>query len=110
MGNQLQALRPQLAELEAHYEGKPVRPHSKLAQARQQKAGWERQLQSALEHESRARRALRRHRQRLEKLVAERDRLLNWLAKLEVDNATNPNPVRIRWLLDGGFGDAASPS
>jgi len=25
-----------------------------------------------------------------------------------VDNATNPNPVRIRWLLDGGFGDAAN--
>jgi hypothetical protein len=31
---------------------------------------------------------------------------LNWLAQLEVDNATNPNPVRTRWLLDGGFGDA----
>jgi hypothetical protein len=25
-----------------------------------------------------------------------------------VDNATCPNPVRIRWLLDGGFGDAAN--
>jgi hypothetical protein len=108
LGNQLQALQPQLVELEAHYEDKPVRSHSKLAQARQQKAGWERQLQSALEHESRARRALRRHRQRLEKLVAERGRLLNWLAKLEIDNATNLNPVRIRWLLDGGFGDAAN--
>jgi hypothetical protein len=31
---------------------------------------------------------------------------VNWLAQLEVDNATNPNPVRMRWLLDGGFGDA----
>jgi len=108
LGNQLQALQPQLVELEARYEDKPVRPHSKLAQARQQQASWERQLQSALEHESRARRALRRHRQRLEKLVAERGRLLNWLAKLEIDNATNLNPVRIRWLLDGGFGDAAN--
>ncbi len=39
-------------------------------------------------------------------LVAERDTLLNWLAQLEVDNATCPNPVHIRWLLDGGFGDA----
>jgi hypothetical protein len=95
-----------LAALEARHEGQAVRPHSKLAQARKRKASWERQLQSALEQEGWARRALRRHRRLLEKLTAERDRLLNWLAKLEVDNATNPNPVRIRWLLDGGFGDA----
>jgi hypothetical protein len=33
---------------------------------------------------------------------------LNRLAQLEVGNATNPNPVRIRWLLDGGFGDSAN--
>jgi chromosome segregation ATPase len=85
-----------------------VRPYSKLAQARKRKASWERQLQSALEQEGRARRTLRHHRQRLERLIAERDALLNWLAQLEVDNATNPNPVRIRWLLDGGFGDAAN--
>jgi hypothetical protein len=108
LGNQLQPLKAQLDELETHYEGKAVRPHSKLAQARKRKASWERQLQSALEQEGRARRALRHHRQRLETLIAERDALLNWLAQLEVDNATNPNPVRMRWLLDGGFGDAAN--
>jgi hypothetical protein len=34
--------------------------------------------------------------------------LLNRLAQLEVDNATNPNPVRVRWLLDGGFGDSSN--
>jgi hypothetical protein len=77
-----------------------------LAKARKQKASWERQLQSALEQESQARRILRQHQQRLEVLTAERDALLNWLAKLEVDNAMQPNPVRMRWLLDGGFGDA----
>jgi hypothetical protein len=44
----------------------------------------------------------------LEALLAERAKLLTWLAQLEVDNATCPNPVRIRWLLDGGFGDAAN--
>ncbi|MDH4138806.1 MAG: hypothetical protein OEW09_19145, partial [Anaerolineae bacterium] len=108
LGNQLQALKSQLEELETHYEGQPVRPHSKLAQTRKRKASWERQLQSALEQEGRTRRALRHHRQRLEELIAERDALLNWLAQLEVDNATNPNPVRMRWLLDGGFGDAAN--
>ena len=108
LGDQLQALRARLAELEAQYEGKPVRPHSRLAQARQQKACWERQLEAALEQESQARQALRQHRQHLEALMAERDALLNWLAQLEVDNATHPNPVRMRWLLDGGFGDAAN--
>jgi hypothetical protein len=94
LGHQLQALRPRLTELEARYQGKRVPPYSKLAQARKQKASWERQLQAALEQESQARRALRHHQQRLEALTAERDALLNWLAQLEVDNATNPNPVR----------------
>jgi hypothetical protein len=108
LGNQLQALKSQLDELEMHHEGKTVRPHSKLAQARKRKASWERQLQSALEQEGRARRVLRHHRRRLEELINERDALLNWAAQLEVDNATNPNPVRMRWLLDGGFGDAAN--
>jgi len=108
LGDQLQALRPQLAELEARYSAKRVRPTSQLAQARQRQAGWERQLQSALEQESQARRALEQHHQRLEALIAERDALLNWLARLEVDNSTCPNPVRMRWLLDGGFGDAAN--
>jgi hypothetical protein len=106
LGNQLQALKPHLAEQEAHYEGKVVRPHSRLAQARKRKAGWERQLQSALDQEAQARGVLCGHRQRLEQLTAEQDALVNWLAQLEVDNATNPNPVRMRWLLDGGFGDA----
>ena len=106
LGDQLQELKPRLAELEARYEGKVVRPHSKLAQTRKRKASWERQLQSALDQEARVRAVLCRHRQRVEQLTAERDALLNWLAQLEVDNATNFNPVRMRWLLDGGFGDA----
>jgi hypothetical protein len=108
LGNQLQALKRHLTELEAQYEGKPVRPHSKLAKVRKQKVSWERLLQSALEQESQARRALRQHQQRLGVLTVERDALLSWLAQLEIDNATQPNPVRMRWLLDGGFGDAAN--
>ncbi len=108
LGDRLQAIRLQLTELEAHYAGKRVRPNSQLAQARQRKAGWERQLRSALEQERQARRALEQHQQRLADLIAARDALLNRLAQLEVDNATCPNPVRIRWLLDGGFGDAAN--
>jgi hypothetical protein len=108
LGDQLHAIRPRLAELEARYTDKRVRPTSQLAQARRRKAGWERQLRSALEQESQARRALEQHQQRLATLIAARDALLNWLAQLEADNVTCPNPVRIRWLLDGGFGDAAN--
>jgi hypothetical protein len=105
LGDQLQALRGQLTDLEAQEAGKPARPHSRLAQGRKQKAIWERQLQSALEQESQARQVLDQHQQHLDTLLVERNELLNWLAQLEVDNATQPNPVPIRWLLDGGFGD-----
>jgi hypothetical protein len=108
LGDQLRALQPQLAELQVRYRGKRVRVNSQLAQAQQRQAGWERQLQSALDQESQARRVLEQHRQRVAALTAERDALLNWLAQLEVDNATCPSPVRVRWLLDGGFGDAAN--
>ena len=108
LGNQLQVLREQLVVLVTQYEGKAIRPHSRLAQAHKQKAIWERQLQSALEQETQARQVLDQHQQYLDTLLVERNELLNWLAQLEVDNATHPNPVRIRWLLDGGFGDASN--
>lgn len=100
MGQQLQALRQRLTELEASYAGKKVRPTSRLVQARQRESSWQRQLGAALAQENQARRAIEQHQPRLEALIT-------WLAQLEVDNATCPNPVCIRWLLDGGFGDAA---
>jgi hypothetical protein len=108
LGRQLRDLKPQLVELERRYTDKPVRPHSELAKARHHKATWRRQLASAMEQEGQARRAIRTHRERLQTLTIERDHLLNRLAQLEADNATNPNPVRIRWLLDGGFGDSSN--
>ncbi|MCL4304196.1 MAG: hypothetical protein KJ077_51410 [Anaerolineae bacterium] len=108
LGQQLQALRQRLTELEASYAGKKVRPTSRLAQARQRKSSWERQLGAALAQENQACRAIEQHQPRLEALITERARLITWLAQLEVDNATCPNPVCIRWLLDGGFGDAAN--
>jgi hypothetical protein len=108
LGDRLHSLRAELASLEAQYADRQVAPHSKLAQARQQKETWERQLGAALEQEGQARRALCHHQRHLAALSVERDALLNHLARLEVDNAANPNPVRMRWLLDGGFGDAAN--
>ncbi len=108
LGDWLQALRPQLHALETQAAEPAGRPHSKLAQARQRQAGWERQLRAALAQEHQARRALAQHQQRLTALLTTRETLLHWLAQLEIDNATCPAPVRIRWLLDGGFGDVAN--
>jgi hypothetical protein len=104
LDEQLRGLERQLVELEAHYVGKVVRPHSKLAKARRRQASWERQRESAFNQEIRAQQLLQRHEQRLEELGAERDALLSWLTQLKADNEANPNPVQIRWLLDGGFG------
>jgi hypothetical protein len=36
-------------------------------------------------------------------LTQQRDDLSRWYAELQADNVTNPNPVRIRINLDGGF-------
>ena len=108
IGDQLQRLQAKIAELEGQYQGKPIRPHSRLSQLYRQKANQEGQLQSAFRQEGQARQALKRHQRHLDTLQAEHDDLLRWLAQLELDNATLPHPVRIRWLLDGGFGDAAN--
>ena len=68
----------------------------------------QRQLQSALRQEGQARRILARHQTHLERLQAECDKLVCRLAQFEVDNAELTFSGRIRWLLDGGFGDAAN--
>ena len=110
MRDQLGKLQLQLEALTAQYAGKTVRPHSKLACAREQKVIWERELQHARDQETQARPVYARHKEHLERVTAERDDLVVRLAQLEIDNASNPNPVRMRWLLDGCFGDADSVS
>ena len=79
-----------------------------MNEAYRHKASQERQLQSALALESQARQALARHQSHLAELQAQRADLIRWLAQLELDNQSLAHPVRIRWLLDGGFGDAAN--
>lgn len=108
LGNQLQTLQIEIAQLEEAYQGKRVRPHSRLSLARRRQASVQRQLQSALRQESQARRILARYQDHLERLQAQRNDLVCRLAQFEVDNAELAFPVRIRWLLDGGFGDAAN--
>lgn len=51
---------------------------------------------------------LDQHQRYLNRLLAERNEHLSLRAELEVDNTTHPNPVRIHWLLDGGFGDVSN--
>jgi len=108
LGEQLQGLRTEISQLEQQYQGRAVRPYSALARAQQRKASKQGQLLSALHQEAQARQALKRHQHHLETLQQERATLVQRLAELEVDNASLPNPVRMRWLLDGGFGDAAN--
>jgi hypothetical protein len=108
LGEQLQGLRAEISQLEQQYQGRTVRPYSALARAQQRRASKQGQLLSALQQEAQARQALKRHQQHLEALQQERATLVQRLAELEVNNASLPNPVRMRWLLDGGFGDGAN--
>lgn len=108
LGGALQQLRIEISQLEQHYQGRTVRTYSALARAQQRRASKQGQLLSALEQEAQARQVLQRHQQHLETLQQERAGLTQRLAELELDNASLINPVRMRWLLDGGFGDAAN--
>ena len=110
VGEQLRSLRTEIKQLEQQYQGRLVRPYSALARAWQRRASKQGQLQSALQQEAQARQALQRHQQHLDTLQQEYQVLVKRLAELELDNASLPNPVRMRWLLDGGFGDAANVS
>ena len=108
LGDQLGNLRTEISLLQQHYQDRVVRPYSALAQAQQRKASKQGQLLSALDQEAQARQALARHQQHLEALQKDREVLIQRLAQLEVQNANLPNPVRMRWLLDGGFGDGTN--
>jgi hypothetical protein len=108
VGDRLRLLRLEIAELEAQQAGKLVRPHARLNQLYHQKTNQEGQLQSALAQEEQARQVVARHQGHLAELQAERTALIRWLAQLEVDNHSLKYPVRSRWLLDGGFGDASN--
>ncbi|KRT67983.1 MAG: hypothetical protein XU15_C0035G0004 [candidate division NC10 bacterium CSP1-5] len=83
--------------------GRPERPHSYLAKARQR-------LESAQKRQQRAGRGLRANAARLTKLEqeglalqAQQTRLLDWLATLENENATQPNPPPMVLRIDAGF-------
>ncbi|MBI4839700.1 MAG: hypothetical protein HY803_01240 [candidate division NC10 bacterium] len=83
--------------------GRPERPHSYLAKARQR-------LASARKRQEQAGRALRANAARLTKLEqalmalqAQQTRLLDGLAALESENAAQPNPPEMVLRIDAGF-------
>jgi len=108
LAEQLQHLQTKISQLEQQYQSRLVRPYSTLSRAQQRRVSKQAHLQSALQQEAQARQALARHQHHLETLQQEREGLVQRLAELEVDNASLPNPVPMRWLLDGGFGDGAN--
>jgi hypothetical protein len=84
-------------------QGRPERPHSYLAKARQR-------LDSVQQRQQRASRALRANALRLTKLEQEQLALqtqqtheLDWLAELASDTAAQPNPPALILRIDAGF-------
>lgn len=95
----------EVAALAADYQAKGwlERPHSKLAKSR-------RQLAAVHQHQARAWRKLQKLQaksSRWQQQIAQQQETLlatdEWLAALEADNMTNPNPVTILVRIDAGF-------
>lgn len=101
--NRLADQRLLLVTLEAKRGNKPIKPYSLLAKTRQQQKTWQRQLGNAQQRQVTIQGKIAYHQRMIAKLSQQRDDLSRWHAELQADNATNPNPVRIRINLDGGF-------
>ena len=102
---EIQTFQSTVKHLETEYQAqdRQERPHCKLAKAR-------RRLVSAQKREQRAWRDLRKKQRQVDeqqrKLGELQEELLSldeWLAYLETDNMSNPNPVSIVLRIDAGF-------
>jgi hypothetical protein len=102
---EIQTCQSTVRHLEAEYQAqeRQERPHCKLAKAR-------RRLVSAQKREQRSWRDLSKKQRRADeqqrKLSERQEELLSldeWLAYLETDNMTNPNPVPVVLRIDAGF-------
>jgi hypothetical protein len=101
-----QAAETVLAELSADYQNRqrPERPHSKLAQARQQVQTRQRQCERQAQMAAKAAKHVARQTANLAVLQAHEDALSQRLAHFEHENATNPAPIQAVFRLDAGFG------
>jgi len=91
-------------EEEYQAQGRPERPHSRLAQARQRLGVQDRRLPRRKKAVAQAQRRVEKQRQQVEALQAEQATLEQRLARFEADNATPPAPIQPLFRLDGGFG------
>ena len=102
----LQTAEATLAEMAADYQAqqRPERPHSKLAQARQQLQTRQRQHAHQVQTVAQATKHCERQQVALGVLRAQEDWLSERLTRFERENATNLSPVSAVFRLDAGFG------
>ena len=103
LAEQLAAQRSVLGALAVAQGDKPAKPCSRLAKVRRQGDSWQRQLSYAPQRAEVLRHTIAYHQAMIAQLTQQRDQLAQWCTELEADNAANPNPVRMRINLDGGF-------
>ena len=103
LAEQLAAQCALLGALEVAQGDRPVKPYSRLAKVRRRGESWQRQLSHAQQRAAVIGHKLAYHQAMIDQLTQQREQLAQWCAELEADNAANPNPVRVRINLDGGF-------
>jgi hypothetical protein len=81
---------------------------AKSARLQQQLQGWQRRLPRLEQQLATCVQALAHHQATVTQLTAELTVLQNWLAQLETDNRTNPDPPHCRVRMDGGFGSGSN--
>ena len=104
--DRLQAAEATLAALVADYQERqrPERPHSQLAQARQQVETRQRQHVRQAQVVARTAKQIARYQDACVLLQAQEVGLHARLQRFEHENATNPAPVAAVFRLDAGFG------
>ena len=102
----LQTAEATLAALVADYQERqrPERPHSQLAQARQQVETRQRQHARQAQVVARTAKQIARYHDALVLVQAQEVGLHARLQRFEQENATNPAPVAAIFRLDAGFG------
>ena len=105
---QVQDIESRLQELEAvyHQYRRPERPHSKLAQVRNQLDVYQRRQERYRLRLVKAEKWLRQREERLKAYLAEIEHLQTRLEYFQEDNLQNTNPVMAVFRLDAGFGTA----
>jgi hypothetical protein len=86
-----------------HEQGREEKPHSQLAKRRRKFAAVQKRSQRRARQLRPIQRQIERQRQEITQQEEALLSLADWLAHLETDNDTNPNPVPIVLRIDAGF-------